>query len=150
MNFFSIDETSKDLLKSAVVDKMSQDSTGQQVKTMIYIIIFLIILSYCALCMYNGYDIGKIFNTFNINLVSSINCLTIIIVILAMIYGFHTVSRDPSTLTKYLPNQSSYSAPMPITTGYAVNPMASSMTSPGSVFNSLASTPNPFYPGQGR
>lgn len=102
MSYF--DSSYKDSLKAAVMGKLTAEDTGAQVKTMIWIILSLILLSCCALCVYNNFDMQKIFSSFNVNILLSTNCLTVMAVILAMIYGFNKVSRDPSTLTKYIPS----------------------------------------------
>lgn len=145
MNFF--DSSYKDALKTAVMGKINEENTGNQVKTMIYIILLIIFCSCCAMCIYNGFDFQKIFSSFNINILLSTNCLTIIAVLLAMIYGFHSVSKDPSTLSKYLPSAftgnsitptlPNLSATMPLSAQNIPNILGTS----SDVLSSYASTP---------
>lgn len=91
--------------KSSIVNKISQESTGKNIKMMISIILVLVILSFFILFAYNGFNFTEIFSNFNVSLLSSANCLTIVGLVLAMIYGFHYVSKDPSSFIKYLPGQ---------------------------------------------
>lgn len=91
--------------KSSIVNKISQESTGKNIKMMLSIILVLVLLSCFILFAYNGFDFTAIFSNFNVSILSCANCLTFIGLILAMLYGFHSVSRDPSSYVKYLPGQ---------------------------------------------
>jgi len=84
---------------------ISQESTGKRIKMMLIIILVLVILSFFILFAYNGFNLTEIFSSYNVSLLSSTNCLTIFALVLAMIYGFHYVSKDPSSFIKYLPEQ---------------------------------------------
>jgi hypothetical protein len=94
--------------KSSIVNRISQESTGKNIKMMISIILVLVVLSFFILFAYNGFNFTEIFSNFNVSLLSSANCLTIVGLVLAMIYGFHYVSKDPSSFIKYLPGQNEF------------------------------------------
>ncbi len=88
-----------DVLKSALMSKMVEQDTGATIKTTIYIILVLIICSCSLICFTNGFDMSKIFSSFTVDLLFLINSLTLIAVVLALMYGFHSVAKDPTKYT---------------------------------------------------
>lgn len=64
------------------------------IKIMLFIILSLVICSCCLICFMNDMDILKIFSSSTVDLLCCINCLTIIGLFLALIFGFHSFSTS--------------------------------------------------------
>ena len=66
------------------------------IKIMLFVILLLVICSCCLICFMNDMDYTKIFSSTTVDLLCCINCLTIIGIFLALIFGFHTFSTSES------------------------------------------------------
>ncbi len=90
-----------DVLKSVALSKLTEKSEGS-VRTYLWVIIILIILS-CVSALLMG-DVGKMFSSFNTNLLISANCLAIIGIGMALAYmcSCETISKV-DTLTSLAP-----------------------------------------------
>jgi hypothetical protein len=66
------------------------------IKIMLFVILLLVICSCCLIYFMNDMDYTKIFSSTTVDLLCCINCLTIIGIFLALIFGFHTFSTSES------------------------------------------------------